>query len=175
MPVYYRGAAPGTYWNANDARLSGFIPRSPGVSQSASRIIQHVSNGLTQSPYVSLTRSYPVALHYALESGTSQPTIHAPGYVYLLEIDDTSGAQLIDPVQVIAAGAAGPFSDPGYQHDGHPTVILGVASPLMAFFLRIPIQLPRGTSTPVTRLPSVSPYIWGLIASLRDAEILAIG
>ena len=143
------------------------------MSPSAGRIIAHVSRGLTQSPYVSLSRSYAVALHYALETGTSQPTVHAPGYVYELEINGGSNVQLIDPVQEIAAAAPGPLAAVGYQHDGHPTVLLGVVSPLLAFFLHIPVKQP-GVPTGV-RLANVSPFIWGLAAALRDSEVLAIG
>jgi len=174
MPIFYRGAAPGTYWNSNDARTSGFPPRNSGITASPDRIIQHIYNGLTDSPYVSLTRSYSVALHYALEAGTSQPTKLAPGFVYELEITDASGVQLIDPVKEIAAGAPPPLSAVPYQHDGHQTVVLGVASALLAGFLRRPIIQP-GTVSPMARSATISAHLRGLVAALRDAEILAIG
>jgi hypothetical protein len=81
MTILYRGAGIGTYWRINDPRLGGLTPTAPGISNTADRVIQHVFNGLTHSPYVSLSLSYPVALNYALEMGTSQPTIHIPAYV----------------------------------------------------------------------------------------------
>ena len=174
MPIYYRGAGTGTYWNTNDATNKGFQPRDPAVTPSTTRIIQHVAHGLTQSPYISLTRSHPVALHYALETGTNQPTVHAPAYVYEIEIDLTSGVNLIDPLKEIAGAAVGPFDSVGYQHDGYPTVLLGVVSSLLAFFLRIPIPHAAGGGSSV-RYANISPFVWGLVASLRDAEILAIG
>ena len=174
MPIYYKGAAPGTHWNTHDACGSGFVPRGPGYSKSCDRMIQHVAHARTQSPYISLTRSYSVALHYALETGTSQPTATAPGYIYELEIDDTSGVTLIDPVKEIAADAPGPLVNPGYQHDGHQTVLLGVASSMLAFFLKNPIALPGGAGVG-TRFASISPQIWGLVCSLRDSEILVDG
>jgi len=136
MPIYYRGAGTGTYWNLNDATALGFQPRDPGITPSTTRIIQHVAQGLTLSPYISLTRSHPVALHYALETGTNQPTVHAPAYVYEIEINGpSSGFTLIDPLKEIAAAAVGPFDPVGYQHDGYPTVLLGVVSSLMDLFL----------------------------------------
>ena len=175
MPIFYKGAPPGTHWNVNDAVGTGFVPRDPGISPSVDRIIQHVAYAVTQSPYISLSRSYSVALHYALETGTSQPTANSPGYVYEIEINDgTPGVTLLDPVQTIAASAPGPFHNPGYQHDGHPTVLLGVASPLLGFFLRYPIAMPGGGAAG-TRMATVSHFIWGLIASLRDSEILVLG
>jgi len=175
MPIYYRGAGTGTYWNLNDATALGFQPRDPGITPSTTRIIQHVAQGLTLSPYISLTRSHPVALHYALETGTNQPTVHAPAYVYEIEINGpSSGFTLIDPLKEIAAAAVGPFDPVGYQHDGYPTVLLGVVSSLMAFFLHLPI--PQSTAGGIgVRYATVSPFIWGLAASLRDAEILAVG
>ena len=125
MTIFYRGAGVGTYWHTNDPRLSGLTPTAPGILNTADRIIQHVYNGLTHSPYVSLSLSYPVALNYALEMGTSQPTIHNPAYVWEVEIDASRGVHLIDPVKEIALGAPTPLDPNPYQHNGNQNVLLG--------------------------------------------------
>ena len=174
MPIYYRGAGTGTYWNTKDATVSGFQPRDPSLSPSPDRIIRHVASSDTRSPYVSLTRSAEVAIYYALEAGANEPTIHTPAYIYELEIDPSSGVTLVDPVKEIAAAAVGPYDTLGYQHDGHPTVLLGVISPMMGFFLQRPINRADAIG-PSVRYANVGPFIWGIAASLRDAEILAVG
>ncbi len=173
MAIFYRGAGPGTYWNIKNARHSGFIPQNPGLPHSTDRIIQHVYNGLIDSPYVSLTLSYGVALSYALETGTSRPTARDPGVVYEVEINDGDGVELIDPVKEIANGAPNPLSPVNYQHNGDPTVLLGIVSPVMGAFLRTAIPTPPGATT--TPALHVSSHLSGLVAALRDAEILARG
>ena len=74
MAIFYRGAGVGTHWHTNDPRLSGrgFTAWAPGLQNTPDRVIQHVYQGLTHSPYVSLSLSYPVALNYALEMGRSE-------------------------------------------------------------------------------------------------------
>ena len=87
MAIFYRGAVSAPIGTGiMDVRAGsglGFttIPNTPD------RIIQHVYNGLTDSPYVSLTLSYGVAFSYALEVGTKQPTASDPAYVYEFEIN----------------------------------------------------------------------------------------
>ena len=175
MTVFYRGAAPGTYWNTNDARLSGFTARTPGMLHSADRVIQHVYNALTNSPYVSLSLSYGVALHYALEMGTSQPTALNPGFVYEVEVNASHGVDLIDPVKAVATGAPDPLSSVNYQHNGSPTVLLGVVSPVFGRLLFTPIPVPPGAVSPATHTLSMGSHVWALTAALRDAEILVRG
>jgi hypothetical protein len=176
MAILYRGAGVGTYWHTNDPRHTGLTSTAPGVLNTPDRIIQHVYNGLTRSPYVSLSLSYPVALSYALEMGTMQPTIHNPAYVWEIEIKDTHGVTLIDPVKEMAAGAPGPLDPHPYQHNGDPNVLLGVVwSAVAPILLSRPVALPPGAATSATHTLNVSKYVWGLVAALRDAEILAVG
>ena len=175
MTLYYRGAGAGTYWNTTDARIGGFVPQSPGLTASASRIIQHVAHGMTQSPYISLSRSYSVALSYALDFGTISPTVSMPGYVYELEIDANSGVRLVDPVKEIVADAGDPFAPLSYHHDGYPTVLLGVVSPsLMAYYLHLHVAQVGGTASS-GRPANISHHLRAMTLALRDAEILVFG
>lgn len=175
VAIFYRGAGVGTYWHANDARLSGFLPRNAGMSNTPDRVIQHVHNGRTDSPYVSLSLSYGVALNYALEMGTRQPTVHDPAYVYEVEITAAHGATLINPVKLLASGAPNPLDPVPYQHNGHPNILIGAIFPMLAFILRLPIPVPPGSSATVTPTLRTGPHWWGMIAALRDAEVLAYG
>jgi hypothetical protein len=175
VAIFYRGAGVGTYWHMNDGRLSGLTPTSPGMMHSTDRVIQHVYNGLTQSPYVSLSCSYSVALNYAMEAGMMQPTALNPAYVYEVEINDTHRVHLIDPVKEVAAGAPNPLDSHQYQHNGHPNVLLGVVWALLAPLLRVAVVLPPGAATSATHTVNIGPHLWAIVAALRDAEILAIG
>ena len=104
MPLFYRGAGVGTYWDLNDALLNGFTPQSPSTPPSINQLMQHISQGTLTSPYVSLTRSYGVALDYALAFGRTQPTATSPASVYEIELVDPlpAGLRLIDPIKEIA-------------------------------------------------------------------------
>src|SRR5262245_57963331 len=115
MPLYYKGAGPGTYWHINDASTTGFTAASPALPQSWTRIVQHVGNGSTVSPYISLTRSYGIAWDYAVLCGRRTPraSVLDPGYVYEIELDDPlpAGLQLMDAIQEIARGCCPPLNN----------------------------------------------------------------
>ncbi len=66
MPIFYRGAGVGTYWHQHDARLTGFMPKSPTVVSSVDRIMQHVARGTISSPYKCPNRRRPAELHAEL-------------------------------------------------------------------------------------------------------------
>ncbi len=176
MPIFYRGAGIGTYWHTNDARLNGFTPQSPGTMGSLSRLMNHIARGTTNSPFVSMTRSYGVALSYALLAGRTYPTPTNPAYVYEIEINDPlpAGLQLFDPAKEVAASVPTPLGL-SYYHDGAPEFLLGVVSPTrMRRFLTAPYPQPPprgGTSRP----PNLTIELETLVRALRDAEILAIG
>jgi hypothetical protein len=176
MTIFYRGAGVGTYWHGNNACVTGgFRPKNRSIPNTPDRVIQHVYNGLTDSPYVSLTLSYGVALNYALDMGVKQPTARDPAYVYEIEINAAHGVMLIDPVKEVANGAPNPLDPNPYQHNGHPNVMLGVTWPLMASLLRLPVPVPPGAATSAAPTARIGPHLWAMIAALRDAEILAIG
>ena len=177
MPLFYRGAGVGTYWHTNDARSTGFVPRFPGMPSSANYLIQHIAQGTVSSPYVSLTRSYGVALTYALIGTHAIATASNPGYVYEVEIDNPlpGGPQILDPIIELAAAVPHPLSTISYQHDGFPGFLLGVVDPQrMRRFLMTPYPQPPGASG-TSRTPNLTGTLEAFVRVLRDAEILALG
>src|SRR5437899_2537215 len=125
MPLFYRGAGPGTYWQIHDAQQLGFVPQSPGMTPSINQLMQHVVRGTTNSCYISLTRSYDVATSYALAGPGGLATISNPGYAYEIEINPPQrSVQLLDPVKEVAAHIPGPLQS-NYQHDGSQFFLLG--------------------------------------------------
>lgn len=106
--------------------------------------MNHIKNGTTASPFVSLTRSYSVAWCYAF-SGHSVPTAATPAYVYEIEINDPPpvGLAVLDPLAEIAAAVPTPLSAASYQHDGLPSFLVGVLDPVaMNHHLTAPIKHP---------------------------------
>ncbi len=175
MALFYRGAGIGTYWHANDPRLSGFTPRSPGMQASTDRLMRHIGNGTTTSPYVSLTRSYGVALGYAL-LGKMKPTKSHPAYVWEIELTDPlpGNCQLLDPVQEIAKALPPPLHSPSYQHDGPQTFLLGLIDPGQQHLLLEPRPGPPESGSSLAA-PTLSAELETLVRALRDAELLAVG
>ncbi len=126
MPIYYKGAGVGTYWHKNDARLLGFTPHTSTMPQTSDRLMHHIARGNTNSPYISLTRSYAIAWDYAV-NGNAVPTSTVPGYVYEIELNDPlpAGVILLDPVKEVATAITTPLNPP-YQHDGGQDFLLSV-------------------------------------------------
>lgn len=178
MAIFYRGAGIDTYWHLNDPTGSGFIARAPGVAPTPDRMMQHISRGTQNSPFISITLSYAVARNYALSSSLDIPTRSNPAYVYEIEFQEPFplGLTLLDPVKSVAQGLPYPSgSGPPYQHDGSPEFLLGVADPInMAHFLeQHSPQPPSSEGTP--RPPNLSLELETLVRALRDAEILVHG
>ncbi len=174
MAIYYRGAGVGAYWHLHDARLTGFHPHLPGMNRSVARIIMHIAKTTTSSPYVSLTLSYEVAWVYAM-MGLHRPTKANPAFVYQIEIDDPPppGLLLVDPVRDVAAACPVPLKPNTYQHDGGPSVLLGLVNSRYRHFLHRPIKQPAPSAAHA--LPRISDELRTLVNSLRDAELLAVG
>ena len=178
MAIFYRGAGIDTYWHLNDPTENGFIARAPGVAPTPDRMMQHISRGTQNSPFISITLSYAVARNYALSSSLDIPTRNNPAYVYEIEFQESLpfGLTLLDPVKRVAQGLPyPPSSGPPYQHDGPPEFLLGVADPInMAHFLeQHSPQPPSSEGTP--RPPNLSLELETLVRALRDAEILVHG
>lgn len=179
MAVFYRGAGVGTHWHVNNPKLTGFIPWNPsGVPADRDRIMLHVAKGITQSPYISLTRSFAIAWGYAIFGSKGTATATNPGYVYEIELDANStgtrsGLELIDPVNELAATLSQPLVTPSYQHDGDQNLLLGIVRParFRSYLTKPPLQ-PGGAGAYPPRVPE---ELKTLIHALRDAEILAIG
>jgi hypothetical protein len=181
MPIFYRGAGVGTYWHvhdpANPRNPTGFTAKASGMLPDRFKLINHIRTAATNSPYVSLTRSYGVAEHYALFSGKAAPTSVNPAYVYEITVPSSlpPGLHLLDPVQEVAGQLPQPVAASSYQHDGSPNFLLGVIDPtgMASFLSALCPQPPPGGGTP--RPPHLSEDLEVLLRALRDAEILAIG
>ena len=177
MPTFYRGAGVGTYWHMNDARINGFTPQVPGMSPSIDRLKNHIARGTSASPYVSLTRSYGVALSYAIYGSRTLASQNNPGYVYEIDLSDPLpvGLQLLDPVVEIARSVPEPTFSISYQHDGLPNFLLGIVNPRrMGRYLKVPYPQPPG-SMGTNRPPNLTIELEAFVRALRDAEILAVG
>ena len=88
MAIFYRGAGIGTYWYLNDPVERGFIARSPGMDPTTIRLMHHIARSTVNSPFISITRSYGVAWHYAMSSSMRIPTPSDPAYVHEIEIQE---------------------------------------------------------------------------------------
>jgi hypothetical protein len=148
----FRGFRPcreGTKCQILTTRTVGFYPRSPGPSSNISDLMRHIA-GDTESPVVSLTRSYGVAEMYARDFGRSFPTRRNPAYVYAVDINDPlpRGMSTLDPLVEVAKVCSNdlliPFS---YHHDGDMNFLLGVVNPVVHYhhLSRIAPQ-PNGSS-----------------------------
>ncbi len=175
MAIFYRGAGVGTWWHVHDPRISGFTPQSPGVMESLDRVMTHITTGTLNSPYVSLTRSYPVALSYAIE-GRAKPTSSNPAIVWEIELVDPLPAniRLIDPVREVAINAPDALASVPYQHDGLPNCIIGLIDLSQLALLHTPSPMPPGANPPAP-VPIITKQLKTLIFALRDSEILALG
>ena len=178
MAIFYRGAGIGTYWHIHDARQMGFLVRAPQMEPTTDRLMLHIARGTVNSPFISLTRSYGIALNYANFFGTEISTPQRPAYVYEIEINEPipSGLNFLDPIKEVAPNLPSPISiNPPYQHDGGPVFLLGVVDPInMREFLTQPApQPPASAGTP--RTPNLTIALETLVRTLRDAEILTIG
>jgi len=175
MSRYYRGAGVGTYWHPRDARAWGFSAAMPGSTPGPYTIINHVTHQRTlSSPYISLTRSYEVAEHYARFYGTGYPSPTNPAYVYEIVYDPVPpGVIIIDPVLDLVSILSSPFSSTFYQHNGAPDVLLGLVDRgLFGHVLTRPVKAPGSSLSPGAG-PNISDQLATLVRVLRDAEVLA--
>ena len=178
MAIFYRGAGINTYWYLNDPIEQGFIARDPRMTPTINRQMLHIARSTVNSPFISLTRSYGVAWHYAMVSSERVPTPEDPAYVHEIEIQEPlpAGLQLLDPVKEVAQMLPSPpSSGPPYQHDGLPDFLLGVVDPgrMGDFLIQYAMQPPASEGTP--RSPNLTIELETLVRALRDAEILAHG
>ncbi len=178
MSIFYRGAGVDTYCHLNDPTEIGFTARAPEVAPTTARLMQHISRGTNNSPFISLSVSYAVARDYALLSSPEIPTPSKPAYVYEIEFQDPlpSGIKVLDPVKEVAQTLPFPPTiGPTYQHDGSQEFLLGVVNPrnMGHFLMQHSQQPPLGEGTP--RAPNLSLELETLVRALRDAEILVYG
>lgn len=178
MPTFYRGAPPGSYWHTHDAQLNGFTAKAAGMGPSTDVLIRHIANGITDSPYISLTWSPGVARDYAILGSGTVATPHTPGYVYVIDIPNPLPShlqfQLLDPIREIAPELPQFPSFIPYQHEGDQNFLLGVVKPSQFRQHLLSYRLgPSGLEPPQPATSSL-PLI-ALVNALRDAEVLAVG
>ena len=175
MAVLYRGDGPGSHWHTHDARVTGFIPKSPGALPSNSRLMNHIARASVGSPYISFSRSFGVARTYALLGPHGVATHANPGYVWEIEVADDTVCRVLDPVIEIAKTLPSPHAEPPYQHDGGPGFLMGLVDPVkMKHLLDAPCVQPPG-SAGVPRPANLSIQLEALVRALRDAEVLILG
>jgi len=161
LPVLFKGAAPGTYWHSNDARLSGFncaTNRPPTIHA----VVSHIAAYSHPSPYLSFSTSFAVARQYALPGPAGEATKTNPGYVY--EVDPSAvAAQLTayDPVEEIVKGGL------VQNHNGDNNLIVGVVRNNRSV-LTTAVDDVGGQQV----LPRVSKELQALVNALRDGEVL---
>ena len=148
------------------------------MTPTTTRQMLHIARSTVNSPFISLTRSYGVAWHYAMLSSEWVPTPEDPAYVHEIEIQEPlpPGLHLLDPVKEVAQMLPSPISlGPPYQHDGLPDFLLGVVDPgrMENFLTQYVKQPPSSEGTP--RPANLTIELETLVRALRDAEILAQG
>jgi hypothetical protein len=175
MPIYYRGAGPGSYWDTHDATRVGFRAQAPHLAASMDRLMNHIAQTTVISPFISLTRSYAIAHGYAIVGTSGIATQTQPGYVYEIELTYPLplGLVLLDPIKELAAALPGPLDRVSYQHDGGASALLGVVLPQQfSHLLTTPYLQAGGLSGAPVR---VTQELVTMVRALRDAEILAVG
>jgi len=175
---FYRAIGVGTFHHGNgtDLRTTGISPRRPGGQYNASGVIQHIARGATNSPCISLTKSYGVAEDYARNASRAIPTSSNPAYVYEIDISDPppTGVVVVDPVFFIASHVPNPLVSPSYHHDGNQSFLLGVVNPAAAHPSASSVVFPPGLGgTP--RSPNLTIELEAMVRALRDAEVLVVG
>ena len=162
MATFYKGAAIGTHWHTHDSRRVGFTARFPSTHLETEIFIDHIVANIPNSPYISLTRSYAVAWHYAVFNGKQEPGPGKPTYIYEIEIDDSlpHGLNLLDPVKEVVHIL--------------PQPLRGIVNlEYMADILDNPVsQLPNSSSR---FSPDVERQLIALVFAERDAEVLVHG
>ncbi|MGO9743482.1 MAG: hypothetical protein ACLPN5_18590 [Roseiarcus sp.] len=178
MTFFYKGVGVGTYLHTHspDLRSTGIVAAVPQANSHASAVIRHIRWGAARSPYISVTRSYAVALDYARNGGTAQPTRSAPAYVYEIDVPDPlpQGRAVLEPIEIIGSAVKNPLMSPSYHNSGGPELLLGIVDPIrFQSFLNTPAATPPGLG-PSGRPPNVSDELRALVNALRDAEALVI-
>ena len=162
MATFYKGAGIGTHWHIHDSRRVGFTARSPATNPETEVLIDHIATSTANSPYISLTRSYAVAWHYAVFSSKREPGLGKPAYIYEIEIDDSlpHGLKLLDPVKEVVHVLPQPLQ--GVVNLEYMEGLLEGQTPQL--------------SNPSGRFsPNVERQLIALVFAERDAEVLVHG
>lgn len=182
MPRLYKGVGVGTFLHGlhkgADLQKTGIASQSPNLSYGHAAMIDHIA-GNTDSPFISVTRSYGIAYNYAIDFSRAVPTATDPAFIVAIDVDYPTarrhGLAFMDPVAEIAKIVNDPLAVGSYQHDGEMNFILGVANPSkMSAFRTKPTVHPPGNTTPPAPA-RLSPELQAIVRALRDAEIVVHG
>jgi hypothetical protein len=172
--LFYKGVGVGTHHHPTDLRTTGIMPRSPGVLNEIA-VRQHIVHGTPFSPCISLTTSYGVAEDYAKDYGLAPPTRASPAFVYEVEIPDSPGVAVVDPVDFIASKHANPLVSPSYHHNGSQSFLGVVAYPRAHIGVVPRAPRPPGMAGAGTLPAHRSIELEAIVYAIRDAEVLVHG
>jgi hypothetical protein len=172
MPLFYKGVAYGTHWYDKYDSRHGFWAPKPEKLDEDLEIINHISNGgSAQSPFLSVTTSYGVALSYAKNKQLVNGTIlELEGLIYVIDSDQEPGLRIIDPVKRIAEGLKAPHD---YHHSGSRNCLLELIEPgVTGLKEEVLFPKPPGNQGVETHF---SAELKTMVYALRDSEILIFG
>jgi hypothetical protein len=175
MARYFKGAALGSHWHLNDARLSGFTAINVANSHSGAAIINHIVHGTSNSPYVSITKSWMMALQYARQSRLPDvaATANLPAYIYEIDFTDTT-VSLYDAIVEIGKTLPTPHLQIGYAHNGDSRLIAAILNGKLANYLKRAKLTGPPNNNNAAVAPVVSDELRALLLTLRDAEVLVL-
>jgi hypothetical protein len=178
--LLYRGAAPGSYWEINDARQTGFTVRGALRSNQPpdlSAMVTHISGTTKFSPFVSLSRSLLVAQDYCRIGGEDALSQARPGHIYTIDTTLMALGNLIDPVYLLIAEEQR-IDDRTLANLTHrgPQELLGwVANNIATLNALLPSWSARYPRDFNVQTIAVSESFKALVWALRDSELLAYG
>lgn len=174
LAVFYKGAGFGRKYALADARATGIDPHNPEIPYDLDALVRHVGFGTVASPFVSISRSYGVALAYA-RMGKVLASEQCPGIVYeiVIETDDRE-VKIIDPVLEIASRLPLPGGSVSYQHDGMQATLMALVDPAHEHFLQWKTPQPPPSGGP-RRSVHVSMELTAMVRAMRDAEVVVCG
>jgi hypothetical protein len=162
MTIIYKGASPNTHWHTNTPISHGrFTAAGQNLPQSADRVVAHITQSSRNSPFISFTYSFAVAVQYALDGAT----VHDPGFVYEIDTASIKNPLIYDPIMLLHQNHSAI-----HKHDGGQDLIIGIASPVACGHILFNPPT-RPTGSPAIP-PNVSANLAAIINAIRDAELL---
>ncbi len=176
MSIYYRGAPVSTYWHKYDARIRGFSPVEPlSTKSTVDRVMNHITESITHSPFISFTKSFGIAREYATRKIAS-PT--KPGFVYEIDLPDPlpKSVEIIFPIKMMICNELNRTLDVDYHYEGDSRLLIGIIDPrnyrnLLNLQRKLPFDGPERLGSVVTTTKKLKTIVF----CLRDAEVLVKG
>ena len=91
--------------------------------------------------------------------------------VYEFTFESDCGVSFVDPVLESARECS---RDPGYQHDGLQSTLMGLVDPAHEHWLQFPVFRPPPGGAP-RQGPHVSRQLTAMVRAIRDSEVLVEG